>query len=110
MRVDWTQTLGQQGYSKDHRPVGSEMRPGNTADATTLIPVEGRRIRGREWVHDRADAKPTAAPRRARRVGGAVPSLRHSRNPTASKPHRVAIHCDGAKALGRYGCKIVTEV
>ena len=50
------QTLGQHGYSKDHRPdlrqmilavlldgdgrpVCSEMWPGNTADVTTLIPV-----------------------------------------------------------------------
>ena len=50
------QTLGQHGYSKDHRPdlrqmilavlidgdgrpVCSEMWPGNTADVTTLVPV-----------------------------------------------------------------------
>src|SRR5512144_1253262 len=54
------QTLGQHGYSKDHRPdlrqmilavlidgdgrpVCSEMWPGNTADVTTLIPVIVRR-------------------------------------------------------------------
>jgi Transposase DDE domain len=53
------QTLGQHGYSKDHRPdlrqmilavvidgdgrpVCSEMWPGNTADVTTLIPVVER--------------------------------------------------------------------
>jgi len=53
------QTLGQHGYSKDHRPdlrqmilavlidgdgrpVCSEMWPGNTADVTTLIPVIDR--------------------------------------------------------------------
>jgi hypothetical protein len=53
------QTLGQRGYSKDHRPdlkqmilavvidgegrpVCSEMWPGNTADVTTLIPVVDR--------------------------------------------------------------------
>ena len=53
------QTLGQHGYSKDHRPdlrqmilavlidgdgrpVCSEIRPGNTADVTTLIPVIDR--------------------------------------------------------------------
>ena len=53
------QTLGQHGYSKDHRPdlrqmilavlidgdgrpVCSEMWPGNTADVTTLIPVVDR--------------------------------------------------------------------
>jgi Transposase DDE domain len=57
------QTLGQHGYSKDHRPdlrqmilavlldgdgrpVCSEMWPGNTADVTTLIPVIDR-LRGR---------------------------------------------------------------
>jgi hypothetical protein len=57
------QTLGQHGYSKDHRPdlkqmilavlldgdgrpVCSEMWPGNTADVTTLIPVVDR-LRGR---------------------------------------------------------------
>jgi transposase len=61
------QTLGQHGYSKDHRPdlrqmilavpidgdgrpVCSEMWPGNTADVTTLIPV-GRRLR--EAIHFR---------------------------------------------------------
>src|SRR6478752_6229255 len=53
------QTLGQHGYSKDHRPdlrqmilavlldgdgrpVCSEMWPGNTADVTTLVPVVDR--------------------------------------------------------------------
>ena len=53
------QTLGEHGYSKDHRPdlrqmilavlldgdgrpVCSEMWPGNTADVTTLIPVIDR--------------------------------------------------------------------
>ena len=53
------QTLGQRGYSKDHRPdlrqmilavlidgdglpVCSEIWPGNTADVTTLIPVIDR--------------------------------------------------------------------
>ena len=53
------QTLGQHGYSKDHRPdlrqmilavvidgdgrpICSEMWPGNTADVTTLIPVVDR--------------------------------------------------------------------
>ena len=59
------QTLGQHGYSKDHRPdlrqmilavlldgdgrpVCSEMWPGNTADVTTLIPVI-------DWLRQRFD-------------------------------------------------------
>jgi hypothetical protein len=57
------QTLGERGYSKDHRPdllqmivgvvidaagrpVCSEMRPGNTADVSVLVPIIDR-LRGR---------------------------------------------------------------
>ena len=65
------QTLGQHGYSKDHRPdlrqmilavlldgdgrpVCSEMWPGNTADVTTVIPVstgcgDASTSRGSAW-------------------------------------------------------------
>jgi hypothetical protein len=62
------QTLGQHGYSKDHRPdlrqmilavlidgdgrpVCSEMWPGNTADVTTLIPVIDRLRRRFDIAH-----------------------------------------------------------
>ena len=72
------QTLGQHGYSKDHRPdlrqmilavlldgdgrpVCSEMWPGNTADVTTLIPVIDRlRRRLLTLPRRKCSAKPPA--------------------------------------------------
>ena len=87
------QTLGQHGYSKDHRPdlrqmilavlidgdgrpVCSEMWPGNTADVTTLIPVVDRlrrrfdiaRACGASPVSLLLEAPPASALRQQRRI------------------------------------------
>ena len=98
------QTLGQHGYSKDHRPdlrqmilavlldgdgrpVCSEMWPGNTADVTTLIPVIdrlrrrfdiARRVRRRRPRHDQC--------RDHGRAGGAAASVHLGR----ARTHRQA--------------------
>ena len=70
------QSIGQYGYSKDHRPdlrqmilailidgdgrpVCSEMWPGNTADVTSLVPVIDR-LR-RRFAIGRVALSPTAA-------------------------------------------------
>ena len=113
------QTLGQHGYSKDHRPdlrqmilavlidgdgrpVCSEMWPGNTADVTT--PDSGDRpaapalrhragVRGRRPRHDQC--------RDHRRTRGAPPPL-HSRR---ARAHRQAGARAGARAMPRRSCR-----
>ena len=88
------QTLGQHGYSKDHRPdlrqmilpgmldgdgrpVCSEMWPGNTADVTTLIPGDrpaAPALRHRAYVRDR---RPRHDQRRDRGGAGGAAAVVH---------------------------------